>query len=331
MESGGARRSNPPRDTQSKQYRNQEAPEGSATSGLQPKKKSFKKAAHKDKGVNVRTMPPKDFLRFRTKNHYLQEKAVIKDVEHVWATDHCRIYRDIIKNFKKSFVPVQWIDLAHLQRNPDYFGHALSLIDKLGIKEIISFKKDFDPDVVTQFYVTVHFSPDDERTMIWMNGIHKMTGSWLEFMEFLKVDFQGADNPIGSHPHAPASTDRAPAKDRLQQLYVKKGVLPKHLDIMHPIFRNTLFPRIGNFDEVHGSLVEMLLLCEEAMTKESAPLDISDVMFTELWNCIMMRKADYFVHDPIRLRIKDKWANPSTSSQHMDTDTETAADRGTAS
>ena len=128
---------------------------------------------------------------------------------------------------------------------------------------------------------------------------------------------------------------------------------------MHQIFRNTLFPRIGNFDEVHGSLAEMLLLCEEAMTKESAPLDISDVMFTELWNCIMMRKvpiygpylfayicqkwhdtypleefhlqADYFVHDPIRLRIKDKWANPSASSQHMDTDTETAADRGTAS
>ena len=47
---------------------------------------------------------------------------------------------------------------------------------------------------------------------------------------------------------------------------------------MHRILRNTLFPRIGNFSEVHGSLAEMLLLCEEAMTKESAPLDISDVI-----------------------------------------------------
>ncbi|KAI4997954.1 hypothetical protein ZWY2020_053296 [Hordeum vulgare] len=128
---------------------------------------------------------------------------------------------------------------------------------------------------------------------------------------------------------------------------------------MHRIFRNTLFPYSGNFDEVHGSLAEMLLLCEEAMSQESAQLDISDVMFTELWNCIIMRKVpiygpylfayirhkwqeafpeellyaqfDYIVHDPIRLRVKDKWANPSTSSQHMDTDTKTAADRGTAS
>ena len=159
---GGANRSNPPRDTQSKHFRNPEAPEGSATSGLQPKKKSFKKAAHRDKGVNVRTMPSKDFLRFRTQNHYLQERALIRNVEHLWVTDHYRIYRDIIKHFKKSFVPVQWIDLAHLQRNLDYFGDTLSLIDKLGIKDIISFKKDFDPYVVAQFYVTVHFSPDDE-------------------------------------------------------------------------------------------------------------------------------------------------------------------------
>ncbi|KAI5016196.1 hypothetical protein ZWY2020_006047 [Hordeum vulgare] len=115
---------------------------------------------------------------------------------------------------------------------------------------------------------------------------------------------------------------------------------------MHRIFRNTLLPRSGNFDEVHGYLSEMLLLCEEAMSQESAQLDISDVMFTELWNCIINRKvpiygpylfayishkwqqafpdellyaqSDCIVHDPIRLRVKDKWANPSTSSQHMD-------------
>ncbi|KAI5016644.1 hypothetical protein ZWY2020_006495 [Hordeum vulgare] len=274
------------------------------------------------------------------------------------------------------YIRSRWIDFAHLQRNPDYFGEALYLIEKLGIKEIITFRRDFDPDVVAQFYVTVHFAPDDMRTMTWMTGTQKMTGSWSEFMKLLKVDFQGDETPLGLRPHAPSSSTATP-KDRLQQLYVKKGVLPKHLDIMHQIFRNTLFPRIGNFDEVHGHLAEMLLLCEEARTKESAPLDIAHVMFNELWNYIMNRKvpiygpylfayihqrwhevylidefpiqadyqrwhevylidefptqADYFVHDPIKLRIKDKWANPSTSSQHMDTDTETATKGGPAS
>ena len=124
-----------------------------------------------------------------------------------------------------------------------------------------------------------------------MTGTKKMTGSWTEFMQFLHIDFQGADTPLGLRPHAAAPTDRAPAKDRLQSLYLRKGVLPKHLDIMHRIFRNTLFPRSGNFDEVHGYLGEMLLLCEEAMSQESAPLVIADVMFTELWNCIINRKV----------------------------------------
>ena len=219
---------------------------------------------------------------------------MIKDVDHVWAKDQCRIYRDVIAHFKKNYVSVQWIDLAHLQRNMDYFGDALSLIDKLGIKDIITFKTDFDPTAVAQFYVTVHFSPDAQRSMVWMTGSKKMTGSWTEFMQFLHIDFQGADTPLGLRPHAAAPTDRAPAKDRLQSLYLRKGVLPKHLDIMHRIFRNTLFPRSGNFDEVHGYLAKMLLLCEDAMSQESAQLDIADVMFTELWNCIINRKVPIY-------------------------------------
>ncbi|KAI4973248.1 hypothetical protein ZWY2020_028956 [Hordeum vulgare] len=132
-----------------------------------------------------------------------------------------------------------------------------------------------------------------------------------------------------------------------------------HMDVMHRIFRNTLFPRIGNKDEVHGYLAEMLLLCEEARTKDTTPLNISDVMFCELWNCIMNRKvpiygpymfafiqkkwkdtypdealiveSDYFVHDPIKLRQKDKWANTSTSSHPMETDTKTTVGGGPAS
>ncbi|KAI4975364.1 hypothetical protein ZWY2020_048971 [Hordeum vulgare] len=181
--------------------------------------------------------------------------------------------------------------------------------------------------------------------MTWMTGSQKLTGTWVEFMQFLNVDFQGEENVLGMRPHAPASSTSTP-KDMLQQHYIKKGVLHTHLDIMHRIFRNSLFPRIGNKDEVHGHLAKMILLCEEARTKETAPLDISDVMFHELWNCIMNRKkrwndiylidpfpiqADYFVHDPIKLRVKEKWANPSTSSQPMDMDTETSAGGGPAS
>ena len=38
-------------------------------------------------------------------------------------------------------------------------------------------------------------------------------------------------------------------------------VLIRFLDIMHRIFRTSLFPWVGNLDLVHGYLVNMLLIC----------------------------------------------------------------------
>lgn len=68
--------------------------------------------------------------------------------------------------------------------------------------------------------------------MTWMIGTQKMIGSWSEFMQFLKVDFQGDETVLGMRTHAPSSYTAIP-KDRLQQHYIKKGVLRMHLDIMH--------------------------------------------------------------------------------------------------
>ena len=63
-------------------------------------------------------------------------------------------------------------------------------------------------------------------------------------------------------------------KNKIQPFYVEKKlssgksswVLNSFLDIMYRIFRNSLFPRIGDKDKVQAYLVDMLLLCEEART-----------------------------------------------------------------
>mgnify|MGYP006267166559 FL=1 len=72
---------------------------------------------------------------------------------------------------------------------------------------------------------------------------------------------------------------------------VKKEFKP-FFDIMHRIFRHTLFPRIGNLDMVHGHLVDMLLLCHSEKGTD-AVLDVSHVMWKELVN------ATYGDHCPI--------------------------------
>ena len=83
--------------------------------------------------------------------------------------------------------------------------------------------------------------------------------------------------------------------------------LPAFLDILHRVFRETLFPRIGNLDMVHSYLVDMLLFCQrkkEQNTGES--LDISHVMWSELLSAISERKCP--IYGPfIMLLIEKAW------------------------
>ena len=84
--------------------------------------------------------------------------------------------------------------------------------------------------------------------------------------------------------------------------------LPAFLEILHRVFRETLFPRIGNLDMVHSYLVDMLLFCQhekEANTGEC--LDISHVMWSELLSAISERKCP--IYGPfIMLLIEKAWA-----------------------
>ena len=106
-------------------------------------------------------------------------------------------------------------------------------------------------------------------------------------MDLLQVPDDGLDTPVGIRPHANSESAN---KDKLQPYYVEKAlangksawVLNSFLDIMYHIFRNSLFPRIGDKDKVHAYMVDMMLICEEARSSQSQPLDISHIMWCEL-------------------------------------------------
>ena len=50
-------------------------------------------------------------------------------------------------------------------KHHDYFGEALDLVEQFGIEDVISFHLDFDPEIVAQFFASVHFHFDEARTM----------------------------------------------------------------------------------------------------------------------------------------------------------------------
>ena len=61
-------------------------------------------------------------------------------------------------------------------------------------------------------------------------------------------------------------------------------------EIMHRVFRETITPRVGNWDQVHGYLIDLLkLCCVKQGTGEK--LDVMDVIFREM--CVAPRPRNY--------------------------------------
>lgn len=180
-----------------------------------------------------------------------------------------------------------------------------------------------------------------------MTNGRQLSATWKEFMGLLHVPDDGLHTPVVVRPHANSESSN---KNKLQSYYVEKvlpsgkstWVLNSFLDIMHRIFRNTLFPHIGDKDKHHSYLVDMMLLCAEARTFQTQPLDVSHIMWCELRFAVYTRKVpiygpylfllisttwekmypgdeflapDWIHHESISLRVKPNWANTTTRAE----------------
>ena len=65
----------------------------------------------------------------------------------------------------------------------------------------MEFNKDFDADLVAQFYATVHLGADAERTLTWMTNGNLLSVKWKAFMELFGIGDKGLENPVGFRPH----------------------------------------------------------------------------------------------------------------------------------
>ena len=141
-----------------------------------------------------------------------------------------------------------------MEQDPEYFGEALQMCAQLSILRIMQFNKDFDADLICQFYATVHLGTDAERTLTWMTNGKLLTVTWKTFMELLGVEDHGLETPVGFCPHRNTTSTHKQALWPYCTVKVypvtKKETyeLPAYLDILHRIFRETLFPHIGNLD-----------------------------------------------------------------------------------
>ena len=197
----------------SKRLRNQdEVPKGSNAPKRNVKTTASK---YKEPSKGMDGIPFTEFVSRRKINPYVNPRANFRGNELFWTKQQNLIYLDVIKDKQNTYVDVHWIDMNHMREDKHraYFGEALDLVEQFAIEDVISFHLDFDPELVAQFFASVHFHSDEERRMTWMTNGRQMTATWKDFMDLLHVPDEGLNTPVGVRPHA---NSESASKNKLQ-------------------------------------------------------------------------------------------------------------------
>ena len=123
--------------------------------------------------------------------------------------------------------------------------------------------QDYDPTLVAQFYATAHFSTTGDRTITWMSRNEQCSATLAEFGALLGYQDRGAARASGFHCH---NAGRPMAKEALAPLYMDGEVIHRNIkyllptwDILNRVFRDTVAAKVGNFDQIHGYQVDLMV------------------------------------------------------------------------
>lgn len=155
-------------------------------------------------------------------------------------------------------------------------------------------KNNYDPTLVAQFYATVHFSSGVDKSFTWMSRNNRCTATLAEFAALLGYRVIDDREPCYYHCH---SYGKPMTKDRLEPLYMEgtvahgfiKYLLPTW-DIMNRIIRETIAPKVGNVDQIHGFQVDFLVKAHENKGK-GLRLDVMDFLWNEMTLVVTQRRV----------------------------------------
>ena len=83
-------------------------------------------------------------------------------------------------------------------------------------------REDYNVYLVQQFYATVVFGSDQDRTMTWMSSATRCIATFHDFANVVFETFHGVSTPVGLRMH---SADLGENKMKLAPLYGSEGVV----------------------------------------------------------------------------------------------------------
>src|SRR3954466_9864499 len=110
--------------------------------------------------------------------------------------------KDVYGVLTKSHVCLQTVMSVEKMRLNPYFFDALWICEKLGLFNLMELREDYNITLVQQFYATVVFGSDQERTMTLMTGTTRCSSTFYDFANLIFETFHGVYLPVGLRIHS---------------------------------------------------------------------------------------------------------------------------------
>ena len=245
------------------------------------------------------------YREYRDMNPYSTPRNPHVPNPFFYTSDQERVYNDIYLNQKTKVTKQHSLDIDHmkLEKHHGYFDEALSLCEEYGLINIMTLNQRYDDFLIAQFFSTVHFDNDEKRTLRWMTKDTVLEATLEEFGNSLGYTLggwtcHGGGRPMSSDVLAPITLeDGTPGET--------DDLIPTY-EIMHRIYRETLAPRVGNTDQVHAFVIDLMYW---TFTKQGSheELDVMNFIYNELHLAVIDKRAPVFGTYVMRL-IRDCWA-----------------------
>ncbi|CAN6334722.1 unnamed protein product [Urochloa humidicola] len=217
--------------------------------------------------VNYTSAPSEALKRIRSRNHYEGHRTATD--RRFWSIEQQDLYTSIYCTAR--LFDMKFIDWEHID-NIEQFACIREQCANLGLEQIMSYRCDWDSELIRQFYATVHISAD-KSSMTWMADGRRITTNKRAWEEMF-----GIPGSVHTEIHTEFLLDDdakrilyTAAKCKLGQT---SGLTPL-ASIANKIIRTTIYPKSGN--TLHAHIWNLLY-----HIVEQRPFDIIALIFGEI-------------------------------------------------
>ncbi|KAK1607359.1 hypothetical protein QYE76_031032 [Lolium multiflorum] len=265
--------------------------------------------------VSVKNMQYLEYKEIRDLNPYLTPRSNRVTDKRFHNKTQEEIFYEVYVPFKKGVTPQHAIDTGKMAASK-YFAEAYAMCGEFGLYPIMELTKEYDVEMIHQFYATVHFDTDEAKTFRWMSHEKLLESNLAKFGNALGYPRLPGVDANGWRCH---DSSFSQPREVLEPLYIKGWGIPGKSadllptwDIMLRVYRETIGPKGGNLDELH--LYEVDLMANSfAKRGTGEKIDVMDYIYNEMWSCVMEKKLPSYAPYIMKL-IEDTWVGSCQTS-----------------